>query len=126
MNSKLTSKTILLAAGLTVCGYAAAGGAFPRVTQPIIAKVAMSHEGNALVITGWHFGNASPPTVHLAGQVLKIKRFSESEVVAALPTDFGQATYSLTVTSNGHKRATSDAFNASLPGAAHAINRAGF
>ena len=126
MNSKLTSKTILLAAGLAVCGYAAAGSAFPSVTQPIIAKVAMSHEENAIVITGGHFGNASPPTVHLAGQVLKIKRFSEREVVAALPPGTGQATYSLTVTSNGQKQATSNVFNASLPGAAHAINRTGF
>lgn len=125
MNSKLTIKTILLAAGLTVCGYAAAGGRPIPIAQPIITKVAMSHEENAIVITGEHFGNASPPTVLLAGQVLKIKRFSESEIVAALPPGIKQATYSLTVTANGHKLATSGVFNASLPGATHAINRAG-
>lgn len=124
MNSHSTIKIMLLAAGLSLCGPTTAGGRpMPNAAQPMIAKVAMNHEKNAIIITGRYFGNTSPPSVHLAGQELKIKRFTESEVAAALPPGIRQATYRLTVTANGHKRATSDVFSASLANAAHAIER---
>ena len=115
MTRKLTIKTTLFAAALIVCGHAVAGGRYPSTVPPtpVIVKVMVDAKENALIITGRNFGTA-PPTVHLAEQALEIKRFTEKEIVAHLPVDIQPATYSLTVTSDGRKRATSDIFNAAI------------
>jgi IPT/TIG domain len=137
MTIKLTIKSVLLAAGLVVYGYAAAGGSpIPSNMQPSssiqpssniqpsIVKVAVSNEGDSIVIIGRNFGNASPPTVYLAGESLMIIRFSDKEVVAALPPGTDQATYSLTVSTAGNKRqATSGVFHVSIPGTTNVANR---
>lgn len=78
---------------------------------------------STLIITGRNFG-ATPSTVHLAEHVLETKRSSQKEIVAHLPVGIQPATYSLTVTSNGHKRATSNVFNAALPGNVQDVSRA--
>ena len=112
---KLTIQSMLLVAGLVQGGISSAGGhGGPAYVAPIITKTALHKERNAIIIIGRNFGTTLP-TVTLADQVLNVKRYSEQEIVASLPSDFAAATYSLTVTSNGQKRASSEPFNATLP-----------
>lgn len=109
-----TSKIPLFAAALMVCGHVIAGGRPPTIPlAPVILKVMVDAKENALIISGRHFGDTAP-TVYLAEHVLEIKHSSENKIFAKLPPGIESATYSLTVTSNGHKRATSTIFNAAL------------
>lgn len=109
----LIIKALLSAVAVLACGHAVAGGPYSSVAPPVITKVMVDAKENALIIAGRHFG-ATPPTVHLAEHVLKTKRSSEKEIIVGLPAGIQPATYSLTVTSNGHKRATSDVFHAAI------------
>lgn|GEM_PF-1743188 len=121
---KMSVNIALLAAGLTVGGFAAAGGRpIPGSAPPVIAKVVMNANENAIVITGWNFGG-TPPTVRLGEHVLDVKTFSDSQVVAGLPPHMEAATYRLTLTSSGKSRFTSDAFSAALPGVSGMANSA--
>ena len=116
MDRKLTIKTILFAAALIACGHAVAGSGRYLSTvppAPVIVKVMVDAKENTLIITGRNFGT-TPSTVRLAEQVLETKRSSEKEIVANLPVRIEPATYSLTVTSNGHKRTTPDIFHAAI------------
>lgn len=116
MTHKLTTKTILFGAALIACGPAGAGGVRNLSTlppTPVIVKVMVDANENALIITGHNFGTTRP-MVQLAERSLETKRSSENEIVAHLPVGIQPATYSLTVTSNGFKRATSDIFNAAI------------
>lgn len=113
MTHESTIRILLLTTALIVCGPASAGGTYPSVVSPVITKVMVDAKENVLIITGRGFG-ATPPTVRLAEDVLEIKRSSEKEIVAGLPAGTQSATYRLTVTSNGHKRAMSDVFHAAI------------
>lgn len=114
---KVTIKTVLLAAGLTTCGLAAAGGrGTPVSLPPTIVKTSVDMKENVIIITGRNFG-ATPPTVLMANQALDVKRFSEHEVVASLPHDLISATYGITVITTGiQNRARSNLFSATLFG----------
>lgn len=111
---KLSFKTILLIVGLTAYGVATAGRGLPAPQPPMIVKTAVDPQGKTLIITGRNFGT-STPTVMLADQVLDVKRFSEHEVVATLPSNFTPATYGVSVTTTGRSRASSNLFSTTLP-----------
>ena len=111
---KFTIHGVLLVAGLIQGGICSAGGhGGPAYVAPTITKTVLHKDRSAIIITGRNFGS-SVPTVMLADQVLNVKRYSEQEIVASLPPDYAAATYSLTVTSNGHVRARSEPFSATL------------
>ena len=121
---KMSFNIALLAAGLTAGGFVVAGGRpSPGSAPPVIAKVAMSANENAIVITGWNFGGTAP-TVRLGEYVLDVKTFSDNRVVAGLPPHLEAATYRLTLTSSSKSRFTSDVFSAALPGMAGMANSA--
>ena len=88
----------------------------------MIVKVAVNAKENSLIITGWNFGD-TPPNVHLAGQVLKVKHVSVNEIVARLPSGIQAATYGLTVTTSGRSQVTSNHFSVALPGVALVVGR---
>ena len=112
---KFTIQGALLVVGLIQGGICSAGGhGGPAYVAPTITMTALHKDRSAIIITGRNFGSALP-TVMLADQVLNVKRYSEQEIVASLPPDFAAATYSLTVISNGQKRARSEPFSATLP-----------
>lgn len=106
---------ISLIAGVAGVGVVAAGG-LGMAPSPVIVKTAVDTSENVLIISGRHFGVAEP-TVMLADRTLDVKRFSEREVVASLPPDFGGATYGVTVTTGGRNRINSNVFSATLHGA---------
>lgn len=112
-------KTFLLAAGFlagfSVGGIAIAGGGGGGATQsPMITKTAIDTKENTLIISGHHFGTASP-AVHVAGKAWNVERFSDQEVVVALPLNLAAATYGITVTTSGRNRISSNLFSAALP-----------
>ena len=109
--------TASLIVGLATMGYAAAGGGgFTQPMSPVVWKTAVDFDENVLVISGHHFGPATP-TVNMAGYRLGVLRFTNNEIVASLPTDIEAATYGLTVINN---RSASDIFTVAyvprLPG----------
>lgn len=107
---KFFTNAALFITGLTVFGYAAAGGqGLSEPTPPVVLKTAVDFKARVLVISGRHFGTATP-TVKLAGDVLDVRRFSENEIVANLPRNIQAATYGLTVTSGSRYRSTSNLF----------------
>lgn len=110
--NKLTIKTILLVAGLGLCGIAAARGEL-KPTPPVIHKTTVDVKQNVIIITGQNFGMA-PPSVRLANKVLNVKQFSDHEVVAVLPGDIASGTYSVLVTSGSQVHANSNLFSAAL------------
>lgn len=100
--------TASLIVGLAAMGYAVAGGGgLPQPMPPVVWKTAVDFEKNLLVISGRHFGPATP-TVNMAGYRLGVLRFSNNEIVASLPTEIEAATYALTVTNS---RSASDVFS---------------
>ena len=114
----ITIKSSLLAlsliGGLSMGSLATAGGRGNLSPQPpMILKTALHAKENAIIITGRNFGT-TPPTVTLADQALDVQRFSENEVVASLPPDLASATYSVTVTTSGRNRASSNIFSATF------------
>lgn len=110
--NKLTIKTILLVAGLGICGIAGARGELTPVL-PVIHKTTVDVKHNVIIITGQKFGDLKP-AVRLANQALNVKRFSDREVVAALPENIAPGTYSVLVTSGEQVRANSNLFSAVL------------
>ena len=103
-------KAALLVTGLTVFGYATAGGqGLSEPTPPVVLKTVVDFKKNILVISGRHFGTATP-TVKLADDVLDVQHFSENEIVANLPRTIQVATYGLTVTSGSRHRSASNLF----------------
>ena len=113
-----TVKTLLIIIGLATSGYvsAAGGRGNPGPISPYIVKTYVDAKEKALIITGRNFG-ANAPTVMLSDQVLAVKRFSDTEVVASLPRQLASATYGITVTTNGARnRVTSNVFNSTLAG----------
>lgn len=110
-------KTVLfvvaLSGGLAASGTTMAGG---RGTSqpPAIVKTAIDAKENVLIISGHRFGETRP-TVILSDQVLDVKRFSDTEVVANLPPDIEAATYGVTVITNGQNRVNSNLFSTTLP-----------
>lgn len=112
---KVTFHTLLLTVCFTAFGVATAGGrgaTTPLV--PTIVKTAVDVQEQVIIITGRNFGVASP-TVTLADQRLDVKRFSEREIVANLPSSVMAATYGVVVTTHGQGRANSNLFSATLP-----------
>lgn len=113
-----TINTLVLIIGFVASGYAVAAGGRgnPGPVSPYIVKTAVDAKEKALIITGRNFGT-SAPTVMLSDQVLEVKRFSDTEVVASLPRQLASATYGITVTTNGARnRSTSNVFNSTLAG----------
>lgn len=116
---KIYTNTLLLIAGLTVCGVVTAGGRGSSIPpSPMIVKVSVDTQGKTLIISGRNFGTTAP-TVMLADRALDVKRFSENEVVANLPNGLATATYGVSVTTSGNNRASSNLFSAMLPSAIH-------
>ena len=115
---KAIFKTVLLViglAGVTVCGTVTAGGrGTPAPPSPMIVKTAVDMQEKALIITGRNFGVTSPVVI-LADQALDVKRFSEQEIVASLPSGLTAATYGIVVTTSGRNRISSSPFSATLP-----------
>ena len=100
----------LFITGLAVFGYATAGGqGLSEPTPPVVLKTVVDFKKNILVISGRHFGTATP-TVKLADDALDVQRFSENEIVVNLPRTIQAATYGLTVTSGSRHRSTSNLF----------------
>lgn len=114
---KITIKTVLLAAGLTVCGMTTADGRGSNgvTPSPAIMKVVINERERALIITGRNFG-LMLPTVLLADQTLGVRRFSDNEVVAGLPQGLMAATYAVAVITSHRRRASSNLFSVVLPG----------
>ena len=99
--------TVLLIAGFASMDYAAAGGGgLPQPMPPVVWKTVVDFDENVLVISGHHFGPATP-TVNMAGYRLGVLRFTNNEIVASLPTEIEAATYGLTVI---NRRSASDIF----------------
>lgn len=112
---KVTIKTVLLLAGLTAFGATSAGGrGNPAPAAPLIIKTVVDEKENVLVISGRNFGVASP-TVRLAEHVLRIREFSQSEIVAHLPADLTSGTYGVSITTAGSNQISSNLFSAMLP-----------
>lgn len=116
---KIYTNTLLLIAGLTVCGVVTAGGGGSHVQPPpMIVKISVDQQSKTLTITGRNFGTTAP-AVRLADQPLAVKRFSENEIVANLPHGLATATYGISVTTSGNNRASSNFFSAMLSSAIH-------
>ena len=114
MSYKLSVQATLVAVGLTLAGSATSGGrGHTTPMTPVILSATTDLTENQMIIGGDHFGSTAPE-VTLARRVLKVKSFSETQVVVDLPKDIGPATYSLTVTTNGPHRLTSRPFSAAL------------
>lgn len=112
---KATISTVLLLAGLTAFGAAAAGGrGNPAPAAPQIMKTVVDEKENVLVIGGRNFGVALP-TVRLAEHILHVRQFSQSEIVAHLPADLTSGTYGVSVTTAGGDQISSNLFSAMLP-----------
>lgn len=112
LNSTIRAMGIVV--GLGVCVHAAsAGAARPRPLPPVILSTAVDSAQQAMVISGRNFGSAQP-TVRLAHRVLWVRSASENRVVVVLPTGIEPATYSLTVTTNGSHRLTTEPFSTAV------------
>jgi hypothetical protein len=111
---KLAIKVAIVTMWLGTSGYAvAAGPGTPRFTPPVILSSTADLKDNVIVISGHDFGS-TPPTVRLANQVLPVKSFSTTQIIASLPAGIQPATYSLTVSTTGPYQATSNPFNAAF------------
>lgn len=110
-----TVKTILLVAGISVCGITSAGGrGMPAPPQPVILKTVVDAKKMDLIISGRDFGKTIP-TVMLAEQALDVVVFSEQEIVVDLPRSLTGGTYAVSVITNGLNRTSSNLFSAVIP-----------
>jgi len=104
----------VLATGLTGLGQAVASGRGTISGQPpVIVRTAVDTKQNLLIISGRNFGTTIP-TVKLADQKLKVKHFTEQEVVANLPVGLPAANYGVTITIN-NAQYHSNVFSTMLP-----------
>ena len=66
-----------------------------------------------MVVSGRYFGHGLA-VVALGDRVLKVKSYSDQEVVVELPAGLVSASYLLTVTSSGSSKQTSEPFSAAV------------
>jgi len=80
---------------------------------PVILSVAANLKQGRLVISGQHFGTASP-AVRLGNLPLQVESASPDTIVVRLPAGTRPATYLITVTAKPGRAVTSDMFYATL------------
>ncbi len=80
---------------------------------PVVESTTINRNENVVIIRGRNFGSGRPD-VRLAQYVLKVKIFSEGEIIASLPPSIRPATYNLTITAHGPDTRSSEGFTMTL------------
>ncbi|MGQ0592396.1 MAG: IPT/TIG domain-containing protein [Gammaproteobacteria bacterium] len=105
--------TLLVTLGLASWADAGFAASIQRAARPVIASTTVAADKNTMVVSGHHFGEERA-VVALGHRVLKVKSYSDREVVVELPAGLVSGSYLLTLTSSGSSKQTSEPFSAAV------------
>lgn len=105
--------TLLVTLGLVSWADAGFAASIQRATRPVIASTTVVPDKTVMVVSGEHFGGASP-VVALGDRVLRVQSHSDTEVVVEIPAGLASGSYRLIITTTGPDKQSSEPFSSAL------------